>query len=570
MKNSPGTFERLVLTLESAERQDMLKQLAEITELQEDESRSARAPALAGSSGVVSPEQNLLGEPFIIRLWFIILAFLTSNSPGRLYSRHLVSELGRTLGRKYGQYISIPVASYTDDFYQQLLRLKTTQNFFSSLLNSYESDKGGFYIVLGSLLMKRTCKSIIETTDPFTVPYDRAPNRDIRLGLLREMDTLFLAIPDDERGRMYQAVQSIEWIKMFCTVPLDRMILRFGSMGGVGQGCLIDTLTEEMKYLANNLCSAKRIPILLMEALFLFSMKDQLDEGKFDLEHECAAFVTTAAGHLEVIRQFKSLVPVGDFVRYSTRDISWEPMPSEAGEDWFILFKNAWKKRFDEKWNEWNRLHRRAMLEQSICRMLYADRLPALQYHPWEGMWMPLSLRRELSLTILKGFFSAVYPTRVMKTLKILLIDGDFYRRENLIEYTDAFSTLEHQQQIIELFENRLSPKGDIGEGFTLLLNEKIATVKGKARLENLMLSTDAEVELIISRTLTAIRSIDSVLGGILNVIRGGPYETLINLSSIQGKLNEKFRKDLALVRQILQDVSAIISEAEVIEKESL
>jgi len=166
--------------------------------------------------------------------------------------------------------------------------------------------------------------------------------------------------------------------------------------------------------------------------------------------------------------------------------------------------------------------------------------------------------------------FSTIYPLDMMKPLKILLIDGDFYRRENLVEYTDAFSTLEHMHQQLETFENRLSPKGDLGEGFILLHAEKGASVKAKARLENLMLNIDFEAEVIIGRAMTAFRSIDTILGGVLGVVRGGAYETLVNMASIQGKFNERYRRELDSVRSLIQGAAGFLSDAEVIEKEVL
>lgn len=206
------------------------------------------------------------------------------------------------------------------------------------------------------------------------------------------------------------------------------------------------------------------------------------------------------------------------------------------------------------------------MLEKRMLAMLGLPELPSIDNRPWEGMWLPLTLRRELAVCFLKGVFQKLYPTILMRPLKILLIEADFYRRENLVEFTDAFSTLEHQQQVLDDFETRLSPKGDLGEGFILVQREKTATVKGKARLENLMLTTDAEAEMIVGKVLSAMRSMDAIIDGILNVIRGGPYETLVNLASIQGKQNEKFRKELGSVRHRMQDIVSILEEIKQIE----
>ena len=82
-----------------------------------------------------------------------------------------------------------------------------------------------------------------------------------------------------------------------------------------------------------------------------------------------------------------------------SKDVHWVPTVVEGGEDWFLAFRNAWKKRFEDKWIEWNALHRKAqLLEHNICGVLDVTDIRPLQYRPWEGMWLPLSMRRELSV----------------------------------------------------------------------------------------------------------------------------------------------------------------------------
>ena len=119
------------------------------------------------------------------------------------------------------------------------------------------------------------------------------------------------------------------------------------------------------------------------------------------------------------------------------------------------------------------------------------------------------------------------------------------------------------------MFENRLSAKGDFGEGFAFIQKEKMATVKGKARLENLMLGVESELGTMIARIQAAFRSVDMILGGVLGVVRGAPYETLVNMASIQGKHNEKYRKELAIVQEYIRTASILISEAEIVEKDN-
>lgn len=569
MDENLDTFERLVISLESSERQDLLKQLADKTEIRSGEGKDGTSAAVLLGEASHDPAETFHEQPFLARLWFILMSLFTSVTPVGAYSASLVSSLGRKISRNCSSHIDVRKRLYTDTMYRDMVRLGDVQDFFSTLLSAYENNKGDFYIVLSQLLMKNTSELIARAADPFVESYEREQTIDIRLSCLRKLDAAFMEIQEDERARMYQAAQGIEWMRRFCLVPIGRILIRFNVMSDLLKGCPIDSVNEEMKALVSCFVSARKIPTIMLEAMFLFSVQDKAQNIEFDIEKECASFLSTASAHLTGIREFKTTVPLADFVRFAANDTSWSPSLSEGGEDWFMLFKTAWKKRFDERWGEWNRLHRSFMLRKRMIDFLGCKDLPVLTSRPWEGLWLSLSLRRELSFIFLKGFFMYLYPTQVMKPLKLVLIEGDFYRRENLAEYTDSFSALEHQQVIIETFENRLTEKGDIGEGFLLIVRDKIATVKGKARLENLMLTTESEVELMISRTLAAFRSIDLILGGILEVSRGGPYETLSNLAMIQGKRNEQFRKELGSVKHILREASSLLNDIEIVEKES-
>lgn len=569
-QSTPGTFERLVITLESQERRDLLKQIAELSEIQQDDIPGNRkGPHVEASYGAPA-ERRFLEQPFVVQLLFRILSFFMSSSPTKLWSNHLVNNLGKELSRQFTPYIDIRQHSYQNETFLALSNLQRVQVFFQRLLNAYDADKGGLFVTLAALFMKDTNDRLSVLANPFDQNWRVDQKRDLRSVRLKDMDAAFQSIPDEERTRMYLAAQAIEWMRSFCSLPLQRMIARFSIVESTARTCIIESLAEEMKQLTNVLAGAKRIPLLLLEGMYLFSMQEDIGTERFDLDGECRTFVQEATAELVTIRQFKSSVPVVDFVRYTLRDVNWRPDPVEGGEDWFLLYRNAWKRQFEEKWADWNRLHRRAMLETRMKAFLDIKELPELPYHPWESVWLPLALKRELTFRFLKGFFGIFYPAKVMRPLKILLIEGDFYRRENLAEYTDAFSTLEHQSRVNETFESRLSPKGDFGEGFEFVQREKMATVKGKARLENLMLAVESELGTMIGRVQSAFRSVDMILGGVLGVVRGAPYETLVNMASIQGKQNERYRKELATVQEILRTGSILISEAELVERDSL
>ena len=82
-----------------------------------------------------------------------------------------------------------------------------------------------------------------------------------------------------------------------------------------------------------------------------------------------------------------------------------------------------------------------------------------MPYRPWEDAWLVLRLKRELAFTFLSTFFSNLYTETVQPLLKILLMEGNFYRRENLTEYTNVFTLLDKQQNNIDAFMSKISPE---------------------------------------------------------------------------------------------------------------
>lgn len=566
MSNNQDIFERLVVSLDSGERKDLLQKLAEIGETQQnaDLSKNPYNAVLEGKQK--KPQESYLKEPFIIRIWFKIKSFFVSIPAQELYAAALVSNLGRTLSKDWSMYIDVSSRQYTATFADRITELRTIQKFLSTLLTEYQNDKGKFYVLLGTLLIEESSALISAAVNPFDATIVGSSTHNVRSSFLRKIEDAFSSIPELDRSKMLSASKSVEWMKSFCELPLDRIIDNFDSSLSIHRTCPIGLIANELKKVAQVLASAKRINFFVLETLFLFSKHNEIDQEKLNLEKECSVFINQASIYLTGIRNFKNTVPLADFIRFSIGDISWEIQPSSGGEDWFGYFKLAWKAQFEEHWNKWNSLQQSQSLELRIIDLFKGKSAPPLVSIPWKEMWVPLPFRRELSISFLKGFFQFLYPSLIMRPLKIILIEGEFYKRDDLIEYTDAFNSLEYGLENIESFEARLSEKGDIGVGFNLLYREKMVTVQAKTRLENLMLTANADAEQIISKVTQSFKILINLLGKITGQKKESLVGVLANYSAIQGRLNEQFRKELIVARQKIIDSQAILDEADHIE----
>lgn len=563
MMEHKDTFDVLVKSLEDSERREMLDRIADVAEMDAAVSEPQAEPARKARVRMEAARKTsrLADEGFWVRLWFKVLSLFSSATPEERYMAHLVEELGVRLSQKYGTYILVKRRIYLDALYRDLIFIENARSFFLPYINEYDKHRGDFYILLASLVAPETAELISAALDPFTESYETDAKKDIHASFIKEMDVAFNSFSDDEKSSMYQAASSMEWFSIFASFSLRHAIGQFSDAAGKGQICSIDTISDDLKKLSSILASAVKVPGRLLEALFMFMQRDMIDDKSFNFDKECTTFVKTATNYLAGIASFKNKVPLTDFVRFSCADILWEPNVERRGEDWFKLFKIASKERFEKRFAEWTKLHDKYLLKTRALSFLKCSSLPELEYVPWEDSWLELKFHRETLFLFLKGFFSNVYQRQISRVLKIILAEGDFFRRENLAEFTDAFNVLEHGKQDIADFEERLSPKGDLGEGFSIALTEKKGTVNGKARLEHLMITVETESGTFCSSVLDALKSMTAILGGILGVSSDSHYGTLSNLSSIYGPDGGNLRSDISAARSKIQECASIMAE---------
>ena len=77
---------------------------------------------------------------------------------------------------------------------------------------------------------------------------------------------------------------------------------------------------------------------------------------------------------------------------------------------------------------------------------------------------------------------------------------------------------------------------------FENLMKENLLNPRDKAKLDSLIKSLETDAALILAQWCASSRSVELILKGIITGARNSRYDTLSNLSTIQGQHNEKFR----------------------------
>ncbi len=561
-----STFDKLVSTLSTKEIQTMLTRIDKGMG-SSDEIQTKTAQSALPNNSSAKKDVSIADELLLVQLWIRFLAFIHSTPVEQAYQDELIRRIGRNLHRNYQHYISTKDKLFLTPFYKALRELRKTQLFFSSLLATYDSDKGNFYILVSSFTLPDIYAELMQITDPFTTTEKTEDVQTLKAQLLKSINKHFSLISGEQKADMYQYAQAIEWMKNFCDLPLESTLLRFTTHSPAHTFCPVKFISTDIMDLANLLEDIKPIPNVVLHSLFLLAKQDYLTQT-VDLKKEADDFIAEASRTLEIIRQFKKKVPITDCARYAAHSITYEMIPISRGEDWFFLFKNAWKKRFNDRWNVWITEQKKANLNIRMLDLLYPNLITPLRHRPWKDALIVLQFKREFSFCFLRTFFATVYKKSIQSYLKIILLEGNFYRRENLTEYTAAFTALKNQAGDSDIFEVKLSPEGELGAAFAHHKAKKMTNIKNKNSLEALMRSVETEAKQIIKTSQESFKTLITILNGFFEGNKNGIYAPLINWTVIQGDKNTAFRAKLEVIKKQLTAVSVMLSEAEKIELE--
>ena len=569
MERSLSTFDQLVKSLSTEETQSLLES---IQNSMEEFSRKAQPEEKNSLSEKIIEHQHagISSEPFLIRLWLSIRSFLRSIPLKVIYNEELLKRMAKSLKRSAGAYININQNIYTGVFYTELKNLRKTQLFFTSLLSAYDSGKGSFYMLVSSFVAPATYEKLMKETNPFSIKIGSEVSSNIRTGFLRKIDSVFSNLTDDEKSEMYLCAQAIEWMKSFCSLALDRTLLRFNVISDSNATCQALTIQPEMEVLSSILYSKKNIPHNLLQALFLMHAQETIIDDDSRMVKEADEFVKDAIEALSAIRIFLKQVPLLDITRYIKKDINWMPYRLTGGEDWFIYFKQAWYDRFNQKWSTWSYEQKKFNIKVQMINLLKVGDLESMKFCPWRNLWVECKFKKELPFLFLKTFFYSFYNEKLSDTLKTILVEGNFYKHENLNEYTTSYNVLEHRKGEFEKFENRLSPTGDIGSTFAKIRAEKTATLKNKNQIEGLMHTIESESKQLITSSIDALKSVEMILTGILGGGKTSTYATITNWAVIAGVNNGIFREEVAAAKEQIHTGINLLSLAEKLEAEAL
>ena len=508
--------------------------------------------------------------PWYYRLWYYILSFFKEKTPLKIFEDKQVTELGNKIEEKTPGLYDCQNNLLLPPFYRLAGRLKESAHFFYSALDSsVNRDRGGFFAFLGSLEMADVHKRLQEETDPAYI-IEKEPDTqetELRQKAFKAMDDALAMVTEEYRNVMYFNARSLFCLKELSSFLYDRMLMAFNFNNSVnGETCSGGIIRELLASLNNILISLKKVPpMTLLESLFIFILQEKVADPGFDINREIRSLLAKAEDSITVIREFNRQVPLTWIIRCSNRDLSYSPREISGGEDWFVLYRDHWKRRVETLFSDYMRERRQKELMDTFRYFLKGKSYKPLSNTQTDTNPDGLPVRGAFALSFLQTFYSAVFMPDINWILRPILIDGEFKNNENRIEFAEAYNNLIKLDDEIKKFEGEISPEGEYGKRYAQA-KQDMSSLPVKRRKTQIVLEEAREDSgKILGRAREASNTMILILSGILGKGYKSKYDTLSNLPKLAGRDNQ-FLAGMGEAIQKFQTVLKLLDEMEAME----
>jgi hypothetical protein len=539
-----SSFDPLVLTLGESEREDLLERIFRHSDLSSEPlyTKTVDKPKKAGD------EFSKL--PFFLRIWYALIGFFFGKPAVKVYETNLIAKVGREINLSSPGYYNYAQGLLLPDMYQSLVDLKNAARFFYNALDSsVNRERGAFYAFMASYEMPEMYRQLSGMSNfaEFSKLYaDKEP------GMLRQMALDMYAeslttMTDSQRESMYQNVRSLICLKELAGFLYDRLIINFQNEAALhGKVCPAAMVKGQLSGLNNMLFSLKEVPSLtLLGTLFIFSLRDEFMGKTEKINSETQKLLAQTEKSLAVIRDFNKKVPLTLILRCANRDMAYEPSELSGGEDWFLVFRNYWKSKIEESYDKYVTDLKREEINKVFDIFFSGMEMIDIQNTQIAKENDTVSLDNALLFSFFLTFYKKIFLAEMNQVLRPILIDGEFIKKENRLDFTESYNELIKMEDAINNLVRKAAPNGDYGNRYRQLRTDVVSPVIRHRKMQVLTEEIRSESYELAWKAKSALEMMNSIIHGILFPTEGSKYASLANLSTILGKANSDFMIEL-------------------------
>jgi len=556
-----STFEALVLDLSPAERSEMLARL--------QRSCTVSAEPLFERGHLQEPRIDYRAAyrdlGLVTRIIITLRSIFGGGSKEDLVKERFLRAVVKRIESTSLGLIDAKRRVLQEGFYRELVTLRAAARYFYDLLDrTLEKNRAPFFAFLASLEFEEIHQELSTDADPYRVAEQNSTmlDQDVRTAVNAAMESAIGRIDEDKRRLMYKDVRSLHVLKSLSSFLFDRMLSSFQTNVSGLKELSMYSAADQLAELAAILCSLDQPPSTqLMEAILGFELNDDVGREGFDLDEAVKSELANAEKALAAIRGFNARVPIEDILKVAYDDPNWQCATTGGGEDWFSIFKSYWRERIDRRYQCFSAERRIAQLDSDIQALVGKDAPTWFLYLSEAGGERTPPMRYARALRFLEAFYHHTFLSDINKALKLVLLEGEFYKRDNRLDFTDAYNEILQIGDGLKRLDARLSPDAELGAAYGQARTELSSVQIKRRKIDSAIKAADTEAEALLTRSADAMRRMNEILKAILSREARGRYDSLSNLGRIEGKANKEFQKSLESAKDKLEKANFLLSE---------
>lgn len=556
-----STFESLALDLSPAERSDMLERLRRSFTVS-SEPLYQRVPAAEQRIDYKAAYREL---GLFTRIIITIRSWFGAGTKEELVKDRFLKAIIKDIEATSMGLMDPRRRVLQEAFFRELTTLRSAARYFYDLLDrTLEKNRAAFFAFLGSLEFESVHEELSTETDPyaFVTRNSLASDADVRLAVNAALETAIAKIDEDQRRFMYKDVKNLYVLKKLSSFLFDRFLAAFQTNAAGLKELSMYSAADQLAELAAILSSLDQPPSMrLMEAIIGFALNDEIGREGFKLEEAVSKELASAEKALAAIRGFNARVPLEAILKVSNDDPNWQCASTGGGEDWFTIFKSYWRNRVDYRFQRFSAERRIAQLESDIQAIVGKESPTWFMNLSEAGNDKSPPVRFARALRFLEAFYHQTFLADINRYLKIVLLDGEFYKRDNRLDFTDAYNEILQIGDQLKRIDARLAVEGELGAAYVQARTELSSMQIKKRKIESTVKAADIEAEAILVRSSGAIGRMQEILKAILTREARGKYDSLSNLAHIEGKANKEFQKGLETTMYKLEKAHYLLTE---------
>lgn len=563
------TFDKLVLELSSHERQELLEKIESSVTFTNEPMHNF------SETRPITNMENIFNElPFFLKLIILIKMIFTGRDKIELTAERIYNHLFREIETVTPGYfspgkfprISNKFSSDIDTLRQSLL------SFQDPLQTALTNDKKDFYAFLGnqynsffeSNLNERCNPSQIGRANPGLKPVE--VKRIMDETSEEEFNNFDRTIKDEIQINL----KTLFILQKLTKFPFEQLSESFALRSTHLEGVLLKTIKGPLTELIEILISFNFPPDgKSLKTLFLFHYRNELESPDFNLEEALIQKLTMAQDTIFTIKNFNERFPLVKILQYINFNINFSPMIHGGGEEWFRTYREIWNDRLNLRYRTYARKRAKIDLVKSLERLWKIKKFN--QVSPYcDGFYNDQkTVKYAYTVAASVYFLHNILNDKLYSMLNTILLNGKFYKKDNKIDYENAYEEIFQLEAVYSTFLKSMDEKGAIYKEIKEAEELPTPPLQRKEQFDTLFLKIDGEAKRINNLFLRNLNKIKNILSGILSRQSGGRgviYDTLININELEGSNNNRFLIKLREVEQIVADSYVKINELNIIE----